>query len=68
MVIKHYRLPDLIVTDKSSLFTSKFLLSFCYFLRIKQKLSTTFHHQINGHIKRQNNSLKAYLQAFVNFN
>ena len=35
MVVHHHGLLDSIVTDKSSLFTSKFWLSLCYFLDIK---------------------------------
>ena len=43
MVVQYHGLPDSIVTDKSSLFTSKFWLLLCYFIGIKQKLSTAFH-------------------------
>ena len=43
MVVCHHGLPDSIVTDRSSLFTSKFWSSLIYFLGIKQKLSTVFH-------------------------
>ena len=48
IVVRHHGLPDLIVTDKSSLFTSKFWSSLCYFLDIKRRLSTTFHLQTDG--------------------
>ena len=43
VVVKHRGLLDLIVTDRGSLFTLKFYSSLCYFLGIKQKLSTAFH-------------------------
>ena len=43
VVVWHYGLPDLIMTDKGLLFTSKFWLLLCYFLGIKQKLSNIFH-------------------------
>ena len=36
VVFQHYGLPDLIVTNRGSLFTSKFWSSLCYFLGIKQ--------------------------------
>ena len=36
VVVRHHGLPDLIVTDRGSLFTSKFWSSLCYFLGIKQ--------------------------------
>ena len=43
VVVRYHGLPDSIVTNKGSLFISKFWLSFYYFLNIKRKLSTAFH-------------------------
>ena len=43
VVVRHHGLPDSIVTDWGSLFTSKFWSLLCYFLGIKQRLSTAFH-------------------------
>ena len=43
VIICYHGLPDSIVTDRGSLFTSKFWLSLCYFLDIKRRLSTAFH-------------------------
>lgn len=40
VVVRHHGLPNL--TDRGFLFTSKFRLSLCYFLGIKQKLSAAF--------------------------
>ena len=67
VIVRHHGLPNSIVTDKGSLFTSKFWLSLCYCLGIKRWLSTAFHPQIEGQIERQNSTMEAYLQAFVNF-
>ena len=67
IVVWHHSLFNSIISNKGSLFTSKFWSSLCYFLSIKQKLSTAFHPQTNGQIKRQNSTIEAYLQAFVNF-
>ena len=67
VVMKHYGLSDSIVTDWELLFTSKFWSLLCYFLGIKQRLSTTFHPQTNGQTKKQNNTMEVYLQAFINF-
>ena len=67
VVVWHYGLPDSIVTDRDSLFMSKFWSSLCYFLGIKQQLSTTFHPQTDGQTKRQNSTMEAHLRAFVNF-
>ncbi len=66
-VVRHHGLPDLIVSDRGSVFTSKFWSSLCYFLGIKQKLSTAFHPQTDGQTERQNSTIEAYLRAFVNF-
>ena len=60
MVVRHDGLPDSIIRDCKLLFTSKFWSLLCYFLNIKQKLSTAFHPQIDGHIKRQNSIIEAY--------
>ena len=43
VVVRHYGLPDSIVTDRRLLFTSKFWSLLCYFLGIKRRLSTAFH-------------------------
>ena len=67
MVVRHHGLPDLIVTDRRSLFTSKFWSSLCYFLGIKRRLSTAFHLQTNGQTKKPNSTMEVYLWAFVNF-
>ena len=67
VVIRYHGLFNSIVSDQGSVFTSKFWLLLCYFFKIKQKLSTAFHPQTDGQTKRQNSIIKAYLQAFVNF-
>ena len=67
IVVWHYGLPDSIVTDKGSLFTSKFWSLLCYFLGVRRRLSTAFHPQTNGKTKRRNSTMKAYLRVFVNF-
>ena len=67
IVVRHYGFPDSIVSDRRSVFTSKFLSSLCYFLGIKRKLSTTFHSQTDGQTERQNSTMEAYLRTFVNY-
>ena len=42
VVMSDHGLLDWIVTDRGLFFTLKFLLSLCYFLGIKQRLSTAF--------------------------
>ena len=48
VVVRHHGLADSIITDWGSLFTSKFWSLLCYFLGIKQRLSTAFHPQTDG--------------------
>ena len=67
VVVCHHGLPDSIVSDRKSVFTSKFWSSLCYFLGIKQKLSTAFHPQTDGQTERQNSTMEAYLRAFINY-
>lgn len=61
IVVHHYGLLDLIISDCSLVFTSKFWLSLYYFLGIKWRLSTTFYPQKNGQTKRQNSTINTYL-------
>ena len=67
VIIRHYGLPDFIVINQESLFTSKFWSLLCYFLGIKQKLSTAFHFWMDSQTKMQNSMTEIYFQAFVNF-
>ena len=66
VVVRYYKVPESIVTDRGSLFISKFWSLLCYFLGIKKKLSTVFYPQTDGQIERQNSTMEAYLRAFVN--
>ena len=67
VVVWYHGLPNSIVSDRGSLFTSKFWSSLCYFFGIKRRLSTAFHPQTDGQTKRQNSTIEVYLRAFVNF-
>ena len=67
IVVRHHGLPDSIVTDRGSLFTSKFWSSLCYFLDIKRRVSITFHPQTDSQTKMQNIIIEVHLRAFVNF-
>lgn len=40
VVVRHHGLPDSIISDRGSVFTSKIWSFLCYFLGIKQRLST----------------------------
>ena len=67
VVVQHYDLSNSIVSDKGSLFTSKFWSLLCYFLGIKWRLLIAFYSQTYGQTKRQNSMIEAYFRAFVNF-
>ena len=67
VVVRHHGLLDSIVTDRGSLFTSKFWSLLCYFLSIKRRLSTAFHPSMDGQIEGQNSTMEVYFRAFVNF-
>ena len=67
VVVRHHGLPDSIVSNRGSVLTSKFWSLLCYFLGIKQRLSTAFHPQTDGQTERQNSIMEAYLRAFVNY-
>ena len=67
VVVRYHGFSDSIVTDRGFFFTSRLWSLLCYFLSIKRRLSTTFYLQIDGQTERQNSTMEAYLQAFVNF-
>ena len=67
VVVRYYNLLDSIVSDKGSLFISKFWSLLCYFFDIKRRFSTAFHPQTDGQTKQQNSTMEAYPRTFVNF-
>ena len=66
MVVRHHDLLNSIVSDRGSVFTSKFSSLLCYFLGIKRRLSTVFYYQTDGQTERRNSAIEAYLRVFVN--
>ncbi len=67
VVVRYHGLLDSIMSDRGSVINLKFWSSLCYFLGIKQRLSTTFHPQTDGQTESQNSTMEAYSQAFLNF-
>ena len=67
VVVQHHGLPDFIISDRGAIFTSKFWSLLCYFSDIKRRLSTAFHPQTDEQTEQQNNTMEAYLCAFVNW-
>jgi transposase InsO family protein len=61
-------LPDRIISDRGTLFTSEFWQSFMQLLNITSAMSTAFHPQTDGQTERMNHVLEDYLRHFVSYN
>jgi hypothetical protein len=66
-VICKHGVPDNIVTDRGSQFTSRFWNRVCPHLSIDHRLSTSFHPQTDGQTERQNQTMEQYLRAFATY-
>ena len=66
-VIKLHNISASVITDRNTIFTLKFYSTLAYCLKIKHKLSTTFHSQIDDQTKKLNVFMKQYLRVYVNF-
>ena len=66
-IIKLHDFSSSITIDRNFIFTSKYHDSLCYAFKIKFKLFTTYHSQIDDQTERQNNIMKQYFRTFVNF-
>ena len=56
-----------LISDRGSLFTSKFWTTLCWHLGAKRKLSTAFHSQTDRQTERQNQVLEHYLRVYSNY-
>ncbi len=65
-IVCRYETFKEIVSDRGSIFTSSYWLKVCYQVKIKRRLSTTFHSQMNRQTECQNQTLKHYLQCYCN--
>jgi hypothetical protein len=66
-IVRLHGIPDSIVSDRDTRFTSHFWSTLCSRLRIKRKLSTSFHPQTDGQTERVNQTMEQYLRSFVNY-
>jgi RNase H-like domain found in reverse transcriptase/Reverse transcriptase (RNA-dependent DNA polymerase)/Integrase zinc binding domain/Chromo (CHRromatin Organisation MOdifier) domain/Retroviral aspartyl protease len=66
-IISIHGLPDEIVTDRGTTFTSKFWQSLMNQLGANHKLSTAYHPQTDGQTERLNQTLEQYLRCYVNY-
>jgi hypothetical protein len=63
-VITTFGKPYGIVSDRGSVFTSDFWSEFCYYAKVKRRLSTAFHPQTDGQTERQNQTLEHWLRCY----
>ena len=66
-VFAYHGLPDDIVSDRGSVFTSSFMQSAMESLGITQNLSTAYHPQTDGQTERTNAILEQYLRCFTSY-
>jgi len=64
-VWKHHGLPADIVSDRDSRFTSEVWKQFLQLSGIRSQMSTAFHPQNDGQTECLNQTIEAYLRAFV---
>ena len=60
-VVWDHGLANSIVSDISSLFTSRFWSLLCYFFGIKRRLSTIFYLQTSRQTEQQKSTIEEYL-------
>lgn len=66
-VFTNHGLPDDIVSDRGSVFTSDFWTTLSRLTRTKLNLSTAFHPQTDGATERLNQTLEQYLRIYTNY-
>jgi IS30 family transposase len=66
-IYKYHDLSDDIISDRGSLFTSKFWQLLFKILKVKIKLSSTYHPQTDGQTERVNQALEQYLCCTINY-
>lgn len=63
-VFRIYGIPDDIVTDRGSQFTSQVWRAFCKQLNINVSLTSGYHPQANGQVERLNQEIGRYLRSY----
>ena len=66
-IFTQHGLPKSIISDRGSVFTSRFVRSLCQLAGIQQKMSTAFHPQTDGQTERINQVLEQYLRIYCNY-
>jgi hypothetical protein len=66
-VIRLHGIPQSLVSDRGSIFTSHFWKSLASMMNLKRRLSTAFHPQTDGQTERMNQTLEQYLRMYCNY-
>ena len=66
-IFRLHGLPTDIISDRGTLFTSRFWKELMKQLQIKTNFSTAFHPQTDGQTERVNSILEQYLRVYVNY-
>ena len=66
-IVRLHGLPDSIVSDRGTIFTSNFWTTLALILKIDPRKSTAFHPQTDGQTERMNQTLETYLRIFCNY-
>jgi IS30 family transposase len=64
-VVRLHGLPDDLISDRGTQFTSLLWNSLCRALNVKVKLSTAYHPQTDGQTERANQTMEVYLRSYV---
>uniref|UniRef100_A0A803TUR5 Gypsy retrotransposon integrase-like protein 1 n=1 Tax=Anolis carolinensis TaxID=28377 RepID=A0A803TUR5_ANOCA len=64
---KHHGAPSKVISDRGSVFVSRFWKAFLRQLGAKQALSTAYHPQTDGQTERVNQVLEQYLRCYTNY-
>ena len=66
-IFRLHGIPDSIVSDQGTQFTSEFTRALIKLVGIQQKLSTSFHPQTNGQTERINAIVEQYLRGYCSY-
>jgi hypothetical protein len=66
-IVRLHGFPKSIVSDRGTLFASKFWLEFMRLMNVDHHLSTAYHQQSDGVTERVIQTLKQYLRMFINY-
>jgi hypothetical protein len=65
-VIRLHGVPEAIITDRDTRFTSSFWRELMKLMSVEQRMSSAFHPQSDGQTERTNRTLEAMLRHYVN--